>query len=76
MRRVRGWRKRVGTAVLLSTQSVATQKNHLYYCDNYEVLQRYMKDESVDLIYLDPPVNSRQRAPLRMTIQQQPRKQE
>jgi DNA modification methylase len=36
------------------------EKNRLYYGDNYEVLQRYIKDESVDLIYLDPPFNSRQ----------------
>jgi DNA modification methylase len=39
---------------------VATQKNKLYYGDNLEVLQRYVKDESVDLVYLDPPFNSRQ----------------
>jgi DNA modification methylase len=39
---------------------VATDKNKLYYGDNYEVLQRYVKDETVDLIYLDPPFNSRQ----------------
>jgi 16S rRNA G966 N2-methylase RsmD len=39
---------------------VTTQKNKLYYGDNYEVLQRYVKDESVDLVYLDPPFNSRQ----------------
>jgi site-specific DNA-methyltransferase (adenine-specific) len=39
---------------------VSTDKNKLYYGDNYEVLQRYIKDESVDLIYLDPPFNSRQ----------------
>ena len=39
---------------------VATQKNQLYYGDNYEVLKRYVKDESVDLVYLDPPFNSRQ----------------
>ena len=35
-------------------------KNKLYYGDNLEVLQRYVKDESVDLVYLDPPFNSRQ----------------
>jgi DNA modification methylase len=35
-------------------------KNKLYYGDNYEVLQRYVRDESVDLIYLDPPFSSRQ----------------
>jgi site-specific DNA-methyltransferase (adenine-specific) len=36
------------------------EQNKLYYGDNYEVLQRYVKDESVDLVYLDPPFNSRQ----------------
>ena len=33
-------------------------ENHLYYGDNLDVLRRYVKDESVDLIYLDPPFNS------------------
>jgi len=33
-------------------------KNVLYYGDNLEVLRRYVKDESVDLIYLDPPFKS------------------
>lgn len=32
--------------------------NLLYYGDNYDVLQRYVKDASVDLVYLDPPFNS------------------
>jgi hypothetical protein len=36
------------------------QKNHLYYGDNLTVLREHIKDESVDLIYLDPPFNSRQ----------------
>ena len=35
-------------------------ENHLYYGDNLDVFRRYVKDESVDLIYLDPPFNSRQ----------------
>ena len=35
------------------------QKNLLYYGDNLDILRRYVKDESVDLIYLDPPFNSR-----------------
>ena len=35
-------------------------KNQLYYGDNLDVLRRYIPDESVDLIYLDPPFNSRQ----------------
>jgi DNA modification methylase len=30
----------------------------LYYGDNLDVLRRYVKDESVDLVYLDPPFNS------------------
>ena len=32
--------------------------NLLYYGDNLEILRRYVKDESVDLVYLDPPFNS------------------
>lgn len=34
--------------------------NLLYYGDNLDVLRRHVKDESVDLIYLDPPFNSNQ----------------
>jgi site-specific DNA-methyltransferase (adenine-specific) len=37
-----------------------TQKNQLYYGDNLGVLREHIKDESVDLIYLDSPFNSRQ----------------
>lgn len=29
--------------------------NQLYYGDNLDILQRYLKDETVDLVYLDPP---------------------
>jgi len=32
--------------------------NTLYYGDNLDILRRYIKDETVDLIYLDPPFNS------------------
>ena len=32
--------------------------NALYYGDNLEVLRQHVADESVDLIYLDPPFNS------------------
>ncbi len=39
---------------------MTAHKNQLYYGDNLEVLRRYVKDESVDLVYLDPPFNSRQ----------------
>jgi hypothetical protein len=37
-----------------------TFPNTLYYGDNLEVLRRYIKDETVDLVYLDPPFNSNQ----------------
>ncbi|MBI2861750.1 MAG: restriction endonuclease [Chloroflexi bacterium] len=33
-------------------------ENVLYYGDNFDILRRYIPDESVDLIYLDPPFNS------------------
>ena len=33
--------------------------NKLYYGDNLPILRNYIKDESVDLIYLDPPFNSK-----------------
>jgi site-specific DNA-methyltransferase (adenine-specific) len=36
------------------------EKNKLYYGDNLQVLRDYIPDASVDLIYLDPPFNSRQ----------------
>jgi site-specific DNA-methyltransferase (adenine-specific) len=32
--------------------------NRLYYGDNLQVLREHIADESVDLIYLDPPFNS------------------
>ena len=32
--------------------------NTLYYGDNLKILRDYIKDDSVDLIYLDPPFNS------------------
>lgn len=34
--------------------------NTLYYGDNLDVLRRHVPDESVDLVYLDPPFNSQQ----------------
>ena len=35
-----------------------SSKNQLYYGDNLDILRRYVKDETVDLVYLDPPFNS------------------
>jgi len=33
--------------------------NVLYYGDNLEILRKYIPDNSIDLIYLDPPFNSK-----------------
>lgn len=30
----------------------------LYYGDNLDILRRYVKDETVDLVHRDPPYNS------------------
>jgi len=35
-----------------------SSKNLLYYGDNLDVMRRHIKDETVDLVYLDPPFNS------------------
>src|ERR1700691_84334 len=34
-------------------------QNKLYYGDNLEVLRKYIKDETIDLCYIDPPFNSK-----------------
>jgi len=33
-------------------------KNTLFYGDNLDIMRQYIADDSVDLIYLDPPFNS------------------
>lgn len=38
--------------------TAARPMNLLYYGDNLDVLRRHVADESVDLVYLDPPFNS------------------
>jgi DNA modification methylase len=43
---------------VIAKPETGTADNRLYYGDNLDVLRRYVKDESVDLIYLDPPFNS------------------
>ena len=49
---------------MLPSQQVSAapqpEKNRLYYGDNLQVLRDHLPDASVDLIYLDPPFNSRQ----------------
>ncbi len=34
--------------------------NLLFYGDNLDILRRYIKDETIDLIYLDPPFKNNQ----------------
>lgn len=40
------------------SQGGSLMTNLLYYGDNLEIMRRYVPDESVDLVYLDPPFNS------------------
>src|SRR5438132_13915571 len=35
-------------------------ENKLYYGDNLDVLRRYAKNDSIDIVYLDPPSKSQQ----------------
>lgn len=42
----------------MSVSTVVDQMNRLWFGDNLEVLRKEIGDESVDLIYLDPPFNS------------------
>jgi 16S rRNA G966 N2-methylase RsmD len=37
--------------------------NKLYFGDNLNILREHIADESVDLIYLDPPFNSKLHQP-------------
>jgi adenine specific DNA methylase Mod len=47
------------TDYILGGESVPDEwKNKLYFGDNLDILREYIADESVDLIYLDPPFNS------------------
>ena len=46
-------RKKLGIMTLMSEW-----KNKLFFGDNLDILHQYVADESVDLIYLDPPFNS------------------
>jgi len=60
-----GYRKHRATlseteACIASVERRKDVENILYYGDNLDIMRRYVKDESVDLIYLDPPFNSSQ----------------
>jgi len=56
--------KRVeGPALSLLVVSLSNHRSVepiLYYGDNLEILRRYIEDESVDLVHLDPPFKSDQ----------------
>lgn len=34
-------------------------ENTLYYGDNLEILHKHIPNQGVDLVYLDPPFNSK-----------------
>jgi site-specific DNA-methyltransferase (adenine-specific) len=38
---------------------ISPDKNTLFYGDNLDVMRKYIRDESVDLCYIDPPFNSK-----------------
>lgn len=42
----------------MSSRTRRTDQNALFYGDNLDVLRRHIGDETVDLVYLDPPFNS------------------
>ena len=70
----KGWKKREASAGSKLVRKTAKRKsrsgdyesgvsrpsNALYYGDNLEVLREQIADQSVDLVYLDPPFNSNQ----------------
>lgn len=49
-----------GHELLPLTAAGRMADNKLYYGDNLDILRRYVEDESVDLVYLDPPFKSQQ----------------
>ncbi len=42
----------------MPTQKHNSWENKLYFCDNFDILRNKIADNSVDLIYLDPPFQS------------------
>ena len=46
-------------AGMLVDSKVMAEKNFLFYGDNLAVLRKNIKDETVDLCYIDPPFNSK-----------------
>ena len=42
----------------MTTNQSSANPNRLYFGDNLDILREHVADESVDLVYLDPPFNS------------------
>ena len=42
----------------LQGETYMTEKNKLFFGDNLDIMRDHIPDESIDLIYLDPPFNS------------------
>ena len=51
---VEAWR----ASQALQASQTPPPKNQLYFGDNLDILRNHVADQSVDLIYLDPPFNS------------------
>ena len=45
-------------------------QNLLYYGDNLDIVRRYVEDESVDLVYLDPPFNANTNNNVLLTLEE------
>ena len=48
----------VAGGVMVQTQRLFDLESLFFLGDNLEMLRRFVPDESVDLVYLDPPFNS------------------
>src|SRR5918996_1846601 len=44
--------------IMPSTKRIGITTNTLFYGDNLAIMREYIPDESIDLVYLDPPFNS------------------
>src|ERR1700733_10750265 len=49
----------IGVEGRVATEGESVPPNRLYYGDNLGVLRKFIRDETVDLCYIDPPFNSK-----------------
>ena len=61
-RKIQGVKGKAGPGLSTPARGciLSPMKNTLYYGDNLDVLRLHVQDESIDLVYLDPPFNSDQ----------------